>query len=194
MIPTRDGNPERSLLPQALFPVLQGITRPDGYDHAFELSLSRWRTSTAFLLNLREEPKDGRRQQLQKTIHELREELEGILSPYAYSDSRENWQASLSELLKRGERLGCLIFAQPALLEFKWSLPRKYASGFSEKDQKQKKPVVVFPAFRRKTDDKARRLESAIVVCEAVVEVMKGESDPGWLNQRHPTVDSQAAE
>jgi hypothetical protein len=27
------GNPERSLLPQALFPILQGITRPDGYDH-----------------------------------------------------------------------------------------------------------------------------------------------------------------
>lgn len=128
---------------------------------AYQISLSRWRTSTAFLLKVPDKSPEERvvRDQNIQTIYQ---ELNAVLGPFILPEKVEEHRADLAALSKRGERIGMSILSQPAVWEFQWNI-RLNAEDGSSKPRVQRKPLVVFPALRRMTDNKGVRLDPPLV-------------------------------
>lgn len=112
--------------------------------------MSRWRAITASLLHSKYSGHtftsyDSRNQ----NISEALQSLDAILAPFGTDErnSRERVQ-KLEEILRRGARLGFLLFSQPSTWEFDWATPPSAERG----------ALAVFPALVQVGDDNGRRL------------------------------------
>ena len=94
-------------------------------------------------------------------------DLEVQLSPFMIHEKADARRADFVSLCKRGERLGLMILSQPAVWEFQWELERKSRAG--ESGNKDRPPLVIFPALQRTTDSQARKLEPPYLSLEPLL-------------------------
>jgi hypothetical protein len=93
-------------------------------------------------------------------VQSLIEELDVILGQFVIPSKDEDRRANLVQISKRGERLGLKILSQPAVWEFLWNIERRPTTmDDSGKVRGPRKPLVVFPAFQRVTDNKSVRID-----------------------------------
>ena len=133
---------------------------------AHQLSLSRWRTSTAYLWrkDRDQEDKAGREQSVELIIRNLDE----ILRPFVHAEADQKRRSDLVRICERTEQLGLLLLSQPATWAFDWSsLPKTRSS--EGKSQPRRRALVVLPALTRLTDNTARTLDRLRPVLEAKV-------------------------
>jgi hypothetical protein len=131
--------------------------------------LSRWRTSTAYLLKLPQKSSEDRAHR-DRVVELLIHDLEVQLSPFVIHEKAEARRADFVSLCKRGERLGQTILSQPAVWKFQWKLEQKSRAGEGgNKDRPLRAPLVVFPALQRTTDSQARKVEPPYLSLEPLL-------------------------
>ena len=136
---------------------------------AHQLSLSRWRTSTAYLWRKDKDPEDKARRD--QSVELIIRNLDDILRPFVHAEADQKRRSDLVRICERAEQLGLLLLSQPATWAFEWSsLPRSQGNEAKAQPRRQsRKALVVLPALARLTDNTARALDSPRPVLEAKV-------------------------
>jgi len=134
------GNPDRSLLPKVVTSFLRSIPPPKLDILAESLCLSRWRTSSAFLLKLSEKPGAEEKDHRERALANLLRHLNDWIAPFEIPEKSEVRVKDLESLCIRGGRLGATLFSQPAMWEFLWNFEEPPQSRSS----RQRVPLVIF--------------------------------------------------
>ena len=133
---------------------------------AHQLSLSRWRTSTAYLWRKDRDQEDKARRE--QSVELIIRNLDEILRPFVHGEADQKRRSDLVRICERAEQLGLLLLSQPATWAFDWSAPPKSRSS-EGKSQPRRRALVVLPALTRLTDNTARALDRPRPVVEAKV-------------------------
>jgi hypothetical protein len=105
--------------------------------------------------------------------------LDVVLKPYANAELEPQRRDHLFGLCQRAGSIGMLLLSQPAEWVFDWKYKPK-GRNRDEADQStrsSRKPMVVFPALIRLTDNSAKQLERPKVVLEHAIRRRAGQQD-----------------
>ena len=165
------GDQRQSLLPQIITSFMASLderlrTHETDNPPEIRLSLSRWRVSTHMLLG--HQLSDEKKLRLEQSALALVQKLDVVLLPFADPKTEQARREHLLGVCKRAERVGMLLFSQPAEWSFDWSyLPRVTGSSDGRQQGKKSiKSVVGFPGLVRLTDNSTRKLDRPRVVLE----------------------------
>jgi len=161
------GPAETTLLPGIVTGFLSASTRQVKDNQRSRLNLSRWRTSTAYLLGSDESHRY--RAQLQPVIDALLADVDRVTGEYIGRQTDRDRRQHFSKLCKRAQDLGLLILSQPAEWRLCWkeaANAQKATTGVTRSGRASKPFFVVQPQLQRVTDNVARRLDRPLVVLE----------------------------
>lgn len=153
----------------SLISLCHGVGTITDCEAATRLSLSRWRTSTRYLLG--EQTGDDERARRDQVANAIVETLTPVLRRYAQPQLEDERRADLVRVCRKAEQLGLLLLAQPAEWMVDWEA--ETPKGTTGRDGRRKAPptgqgMVVFPALIKVTDDAARLIQPRRVVVQQI--------------------------